>query len=316
MSRELGEVPVRAVGASGSYDTITDTQGLYEFRDLRPGTYTIQIEAPKGTRLYFPIAYGTTGRQPRSTRTSTQDGTQLEVTEASGNGFDFLLSPDTRISGRVLDPNGRPRNGVCLEIDSLQGHSEKGSRTYDCTKTDGSYVLIRMSAGSYRIVANRDGRVTAAQPFGRLYYPGTPEIAKAAVLTVAVGQNLEGIDLHVPELVRRIELRGHLVFSNGVPLPNQSLEFKGDVDDYQQYGRKDADGNFEMQILAGRAGKLTGELSIWRGQEGDCPQFGAKFEQNGGVVFLKSTSFPVAGDMSRHSDSPMPMQLRQFRPNA
>jgi hypothetical protein len=187
---------------------------------------------------------------------------------------------------------------VCLEIDPLQGNSANGSRISDCTEPDGSYVLDKMPAGSYRIVANRNGQMTAAAPFGRLYYPGTPELDKAGVLTVAASQHLDGIDVHVSELARRIELRGRLIFSDGVPLTDQSVDFRGDDGRYLQYGRTDADGNFVMQILAGRPGRLTGEISIWRDQEGACPQFEAKFNPNGYAVFLKSTPYSVAGNVS------------------
>lgn len=297
LSRVLGGVRVRAMGASGSYETVTDTQGLYEFRHLRPGTYTIKIDYPKGTTLRFPIAFGKT-RLRRHASPYTDDDTQLEVTAESGNGFDFNLASDTRISGHVLDPNGRPMKDVCLEIDPLQGNSANGSRIFDCTEPDGFYVLDKMPAGSYRIVANRNEQMTAAAPFGRLYYPGTPELDKAGVLTVAAGQHLDGIDIHVSELARRIELRGRLTFSNGIPLADQSLDFRGNDGRYQQYGRTDGDGNFVMQILAGRPGRLTGEISIWRDQEGACPQFAAKFNPNGYAVFLKSAPYPVAGDMS------------------
>jgi len=294
LNRVIPGVRVRAIGDSGAYETFTDAQGLYEFRDLQPGTYTIKIEYPKGTRLRFPIGYGKT----RHAGPNPDDDSQVEVTAESGNGFDFNLASDTRISGRVLDPDGRPMKDVCLEIEPIQGNSASGSRIFDCTKPDGSYVLDKMPAGSYRIVANRSGQMTAAAPFASLYYPGTPNLDKAAVLTVAAGQPLDGIDIRVAELAQRIELRGRLIFANGVPLANQALDFRGDDGRYQQYGRTDGDGNLMMQILAGRPGKLTGEISIWRDQENACPQFGAKFNPKGYAVFLKSTPSPVAGDAS------------------
>jgi len=296
LNRVFTGVRVRAIGASSSYEAFTDTRGLYEFRDLRPGTYTIKIDYPKGTTLRFPIAYGTKSRIHAGPY--VDEDTQLEVTAESGNGFDFNLAPDTRIAGRVLDPSGRPMKDVCLEIEPLQGNSANGSRVFGCTRPDGSYALDMMPAGSYRIVANRTGRMTAAAPFGRLYYPGTPNLDKAGVLSVAAGQHLEGIDIHVSELARRIDLRGRLTFSNGVPLADQSLDFRGNDGRYQQSGRTDADGNFVMQILAGRPGSLTGQISIWRDQEGACPQFRAKFNPKGYAVFLTSTPYPVAGDMT------------------
>ena len=298
LSRVLAGVRVRAMGTPSSYETVTDTQGLYEFRDLRPGAYTIKIDSPEGTTLRFPIAYGKTGLGRGHTGSYTEDDTQLEVTAESGNGFDFNLASDTRISGHVLDPNGHPMRDVCLEVEPLQGASPSGSRIFACTKPDGSYLLDKMPPGTYRIVANRNGQMTAAAPFGRLYYPGTPELDRAGVLTIAADQHLDGIDVHVAELARRIELRGRLTFSNDVPLANQSLDFRGNDGGYQQYGRTDADGKFAMQILAERPGKLTGQISIWRGQESACPQFEAKFNPNGFAVFLNSTPYSVAGDRS------------------
>jgi hypothetical protein len=93
-------------------------------------------------------------------------------------------------------------------------------------------------------------------------------------------------------------LRGRLIFGDGVPLADQSLDFRGNDGRYQQYGRTDANGNFVMEILAGRPGTLTGEISIWRGEEVGCPQFSAKFNPNRWAVFLKSPPYPVAGDAS------------------
>jgi Carboxypeptidase regulatory-like domain len=152
LSRVLTGVRVHAVGDPSSYQTFTDAQGLYEFRDLRPGTYAIKIDYPEGTTLRFPIAYGT--RLRRSTH--TEDDTQLEVTAESGNGFDFNLASDTRISGHVLDPKGRPMRDVCLKIEPLQDNSTRGSRIFNCTKLDGPYLLDKMPAGTYRIGSHLD----------------------------------------------------------------------------------------------------------------------------------------------------------------
>lgn len=156
----------------------------------------------------------------------------------------------------------------------------------------------RVSGGSYRIVVNRDGRLTAEEPFGRLYYPGTPDVEKAGVLTVAAGQHRSRADIHIPKLAPRIELRGRLIFNDGVPLPNQWLDFRASVGTDHQRGRTDANGNFAIQILSGRVGELTGEISIWRELEGACPQFRAKFHPNGFAASLKSTPYPIAVNAS------------------
>jgi hypothetical protein len=138
--------------------------------------------------------------------------------------------------------------------------------------------------------------MSAAAPFGQLYYPGTPDVNKAGILTITAGQHLDGIDLRVTELAGRIELRGRLTFSNGVPLVDQSLNFRENDGNHLEYGQTDRDGNFVMQILAGRPGTLTGQILIGRDQESACPQFNAKFNPGGYAVSLKSMPYPVAGD--------------------
>jgi hypothetical protein len=106
-SRDVAGVRVRLAGAAGSYDAVTDARGLYEFRNLQPGNYSIQADFPRGTTLRFPIPYGKTNLK-RYSSLAAGDDLRLEVTAESGNGFDFLLAPDTRIRGRVLGPDRLP----------------------------------------------------------------------------------------------------------------------------------------------------------------------------------------------------------------
>jgi protocatechuate 3,4-dioxygenase beta subunit len=291
----MAGVRVRAVNASDTHETVTDAQGFYEFRNLPPGTYRVHIDNPKGTTLRFPIGYGKTGLQ-RFPRSKLASETQLEVTAESGNGFDFVLASDTRISGRVLDPDGRPMKDVCIDIESLQASSAGSLRVFDCTESDGSYTLEKMPPGSYRIVANRNGSMSAAAPFGKLYHPGTPDGNKGTILTITAGQHIANVDFRVSALARRIELRGRLIFSDGIPVPRQSLHFSGDDGRYQQHGSSDADGNFVMQILAGRPGSLTSEIMVWRHEQGSCSHFPVKLNPNGTPGPLKSASYRVAGE--------------------
>lgn len=293
----MAGVRVRAEGAPGRYETTTDAEGVYEFRDLPPGAYQIQVDYPKGTTLNSRIPVGSAG-QRRGERLRGDTGGKLEVTAESGNGVDFYLSPDTRVSGRVLDPEGRPMEGVCVELEGLQENAQRRFYFSSCTKPDGSYVISKVPAGRYRAVANRDGAMTAREPIGRLYYPGTAEREKAGVLTVAAGQHVEGINILVPELARRIELRGRLTFNDGVAHAEALLAFRGHDGRYSESVLTDGEGKFVMRVLAGRPGTLTGEIAIWRERAGACPQVPAKFSQEGLAAQLESTPYPVAGDVS------------------
>lgn len=286
--RVLPGVRVRATGPSHSYECFTNSQSLYEFRDLQPGRYSVTIDYPAGTILRFPIVYGRHKFQ--------SDDTHVEVTADSGNAIDFALSPDTEISGRVLDPDGHPMKDVCLAIEPLQVKPQSAPRITSCTKADGSYVFDKISATSYRIVANFGGQMSAAAPFGRLYYPGTAKVEQAGVVTLSAGQHLTGINVQVPELARRFELRGQVTFSDGVPVPKQGLEFRGSDRRHLGYVQTDGNGKFAMQILAGRGGELTSRILLTSDEAARCPQFGAKFSTNPDMTFVNATPYPVAGD--------------------
>lgn len=140
--------------------------------------------------------------------------------------------------------------------------------------------------------------MTAAAPFGRLSYSGTREVANAESVNVTAGQHVDGIDFHVAELARRIELRGRLTFGNGAALADQSVEFTGNDLRYREHGRTDAEGGFVVRVLAGRPGSLIGKIRVSRNEIGKCPQFEVNPRPDAYPVILTSTPYPVAGDKS------------------
>lgn len=142
-TRAVGGVSVRLSGEAGAYVGVTDTNGLYEFRNLRPGTYTLSIDYPKGTKLRFSMPYGR-----RDLRSSAKLRDQLDVTEDSGNGIDFTLRPDTEVKGHVYGPDGEPLKDVCLNLEGArEGDPANRWRFAACTKADGSYRVEGMPAG-------------------------------------------------------------------------------------------------------------------------------------------------------------------------
>lgn len=288
--RVFSGVRVRAIGPNGSHTTFTDQQGLYEFRNLEPGAYVIKVDYPSGMSLYLPIAYGKKVNPFHPIATGVA---QVEVTADSGEGIDFALAPRTRISGRVLDWNGHPMQGVCIEIERLDGSFGWSSPHSPCTAPDGSYRISHFSPGTYRVVANRNGRASEAVPFAWLYHPGTSEREKARVVTVAAGQHANAIDFQVSEQDRVIVLSGQVTFSDGVPVARQLVRFREKAGSYEVHGYTDYEGSFIVQISRGVAGSIRGEILMMRPLPDACPQF-----EDGLVAgaLLRSTPQPVAGD--------------------
>jgi hypothetical protein len=91
------EIPVRLVG-NGQDRRATTTAGRYEFSGLPPGTYAVTITVPAGYSTW------------RTER-------EAEIPDARGCAqTDFTLSPAGRITGRLVDKNGRGVYNVSVEV--------------------------------------------------------------------------------------------------------------------------------------------------------------------------------------------------------
>ena len=180
--------------------------------------------------------------------------------------------------------------GVCVEVESLAAEGPN-RLDYGCTKADGVYTVKEMPPGTYRIVANRAGKATAATPFPAIYYPGTPDRGKALIVEIGTGA-VAGLDIRIPRLLPRISHAGRLLNQDGEPMSRGSIVFDG-PDQYRERAQVRTDGTFRLEVLAGRPGQLQGE--IWPHElESRCgaPHPSAPY----GAVH--SPSIAVAGDAS------------------
>ena len=290
--RRVGVLPGVKVTAgkegSAPLNTFTNADGVYEFYDLPPGTYKVTIDTPKGLRLDFPMV---TGRRKPGLRDTT-----IEIGADSGVSVGFVLMADTRITGKVFDPDGKPMEGVCLDAMPISGIAQGPSRIFACTKSDGTYTMEMMPPGQYRIVANRAGRVTAREPFGAVYYPGTSDPTKAAVITVTAGNVGEGIDLRIASLEKLFKLSGVVQFSDGSAVAKAWIIYTDSGGHERQRKSAAADGFFSFSEVVGVGGAVHAEIMVSRDLASDCPQFGAAFGPNAFAAFLKTPDSAVSGE--------------------
>jgi protocatechuate 3,4-dioxygenase beta subunit len=111
-------VKVTAIPQKGQpWITTTNADGVYEWYGLPPGDYTIEIEVPKGMRIYFPMITGIR-REAK--------GAAIRLGPESGTSVSYVLMANTKVNGRVLDPDGEPMNGVCVDIQPVSGNGSSG----------------------------------------------------------------------------------------------------------------------------------------------------------------------------------------------
>ena len=156
----------------GTNTTETDAEGRFSIEDARPTAYVVAAEPPWGgnapddppaeneekwewTRTWYPGVV-----DPR------QAGQIVVPAGGELNGLEFRLKTARlyRIRGRVVDDEGKPVNGVMLQLhaeDPLDigiEHSGMHSGMYTTSERDGRFEFSGVPSGSWRVVAERNPR--------------------------------------------------------------------------------------------------------------------------------------------------------------
>lgn len=194
LGREQGE----SVGAE------TDAEGAFALRELAPGGYTVRVE-----RDGYTLAPGGQPRVVTVTAGEITSGIRLKLVRAAA------------ISGRIIDADGDPVVGANVRIVPLRGRTER-AEAYATTNDRGEYRAFQVAAGSYIVAVTYAPRVqqmqirmqSKASAYPTVYYAGALERRQATVVTVAAGQDLQGIDL---PLIRAsgVRIRGRVVTPGG-----------------------------------------------------------------------------------------------------
>lgn len=286
--RGLAGIRVTVTGGGEPIVTTTNAEGVYELYGLPTGQYKVDITPPRGLRLHFASEHGGDWRKHKKQT--------IELDRTSGASVSFVLLADNEMRGRVLDPAGRPLAGACVELEGVPATQGQRSPDFDCSKEDGRFVLKEMPVGRYRLVVNRSGVITAREPFPAIYYPGTTEQAKGEIVTVADGQHLDGLDIRIPELARRVTIRGRLIFQDSEKAAGQGVTIRYETGKTTRT-TSDAEGRFRFEIVAGQTGVACGEIMLSRDEAAACPHFGAVFNPGGWAALLQSSSVPVSASM-------------------
>lgn len=212
--------------------TSTDGQGIYEFRDLPAGRFT--LNASKSG--YVSVGYGQT--RP------FESGKPIELAEAQVvQKVDIVMPKGSVIAGRIIDEFGEPVADAA--VSAMRSSWSNGRRRLQptgrtATTNDlGQYRIYGLPPGDYFVSATlRDAQermigemaMVALGPAGSTgantdaprtgyaptYYPGTPNGNEAQKITVAIGQEAQNTDFALAA-VRLAKISGTVVGSDGQP---------------------------------------------------------------------------------------------------
>ncbi len=194
----------------------TDADGKYEFKELPAGRYNVSVS--KGS--YVSLQYGQTRPFEAGKPLEVQDAQTIEK-------VDFALPRGSVITGRIVDEFGEPATDVMVMLQRYQtqgGRRRLVSAGRSSTTNDiGEFRLFALPPGQYYLTATLRNMTMGADVtddrsgYAPTYYPGTPNVAEAQRVTVAIGQTISDLSMSlIPTRTARVS--GTAVDSRGLPM--------------------------------------------------------------------------------------------------
>src|SRR6185437_2295962 len=191
----------------------TDASGHFNLQ-LAPGTYRLWVERNGFARQI----YGALSPAGEGSVLTLSPGQQL-------HDVAFHVVPLGAISGRVVDEDGEPIQGVGIQVlrfNYTNGYRQLISIAGATSNDRGEYRVFGLPAKRYLLLASLPNgpisRPMAAEalvpevqdPFSPLYYPGVPDVDSASPVSLAEGAELADMNFQLRK-VRAITVRGRLV---------------------------------------------------------------------------------------------------------
>lgn len=250
---------------SESRSMSTTAQGVFEFKELAAGRYTVSATRPGYIRLqYGQRRLGEPGRPIQ-----LADGQR--VADA-----DFSLPRTGSIAGRITDELGDPLPDVSIFPAQWKYYRGKrrivpvsGGGPFNRTDDTGQFRITGLEPGDYYVMAtSRTTWTVDENPNERIgflptYSNGTANPAAATSVKVAMGQEASAGDFAmVPGRVATIS--GTATYSSGLPIAgetinvNQEFSGPGSSSSFGMQGTKvNPDGSFTIKNMAPGEYKLS-----------------------------------------------------------
>jgi hypothetical protein len=266
----------------------TDENGLYEIYDLPAGKYTVTPERIIG----YKHSYG-----------ERRDSVEVEIKPRAHAEQDFNYSIDNRLGGRLFDLNGKPVESVCLKLIPASGTLSKYFYKADCTDEKGRFEIAEIPPGTYVLMSNNDGEITAEEPFETFYYPNALKREDAVEITIGAGDFRDDLILTAPKSAELVTISGVLLYEDGKPAVIEnagfiSVKFVEEGEETKpererviaSRTRVDGKGRFTLRVLKGRKGIIYASSMSLPGVYLNCPKYDKLMAEDGGFTEIESSS--------------------------
>ncbi len=226
-------------GANVQREVHPDAQGRYRVSGLPPGRYKLSLKLP-------------------DTLTTQRPEQEFTVADRGCATVTYYVTDNGRLSGRVLDVQGRPIQRILISLIDPASAPRKNYVTLERTDEEGRFNLSSVPPGRYLIAVNyqqfRDPNdTTLAYP--SVFYPGVVDQPNAEVITLGLGEKLTGLDIRVPSRRPESILSGQVVWADGTPVANASLTLEDVTEGDATIGhgaQADAQGRFTINGYVGQ----------------------------------------------------------------
>jgi protocatechuate 3,4-dioxygenase beta subunit len=184
---------------------VTDAAGRFQFTGIDPGRYHLSV-----SRAGFVVqGYGQKKAGDPGALLALRSGQEVK-------DLLFRLIPSAVIAGKILDEDGEPLPEIivsALRQGYLEGKPSLSTETTVQTDDRGEYRLFGLSPGRYFVSAvfpqwsrfSRGPEIEHAQPnpqgYAKMYYPGTPDAAKATAISIKEGEEIPSVEIFMRQVV-------------------------------------------------------------------------------------------------------------------
>jgi len=197
-----------------STSIVTDSSGHFELKGIQPGRYKLVVSRSG----FVPEEYGQRKPDDPGAILTLRPGQEMK-------DLLFRLIPSAVITGRILDEDGEPL--ALVTVSALREVYDEGKRTLATssavsTNDLGEYRLFGLQPGRYFVTAvyphwgrfggngdDSDSADPQQQGYAKVFYPGTPDAAKAIRIPVKAGEEVPSIEI-LMRPVSVYHIRGHV----------------------------------------------------------------------------------------------------------